>query len=99
MDNAYWVGPKTDIDAHAGDTAGGYDAVGLHNSCRVYDRGEFLREAPIASWDLGPVTEVVIKCDDGIDMTVHYANFINKSHADMKTYVDTEANHYIPEAV
>lgn len=94
MITKYWVGPKSNIDAKAGNTAGGFDSIGLHNCCVQYDRGTFAREAPNPTWALGPITEVIIKCHVADDMTVHYPNFVEKTLVEIMAYVADPDNHY-----
>ena len=88
----YWVGPKTDLDAKIDLTD--FDSLGLHKFCVQYERGIFAREAPTAVWDLGPTTEVIIKCSTGEDMSVHYPNFVEKTLVEIKAHIAVVDNHY-----
>ncbi len=92
MANAYWVGPKSDLDAKIDLTD--FDSLGLHKFCVQYQRGNFAREAPIPAWELGATTEVIIKCSTGDDMSVHYPNFVEKTLVEITAHIAVVANHY-----
>lgn len=99
MTVSYWFIPKADLDLEAGNTAGGFDADGVHSCCRQYGNYASCRKTPVASLDLGAVTDVVLKCDAGEDLTVQYPNAVEKTHAATLTELGVEANHWFDPAI
>lgn len=69
-----WTVPKADLDAKAGQEEGGFDADGIHSCCRHFGNYANCRVTPVASLEIGPVLTVLIRCDKGVDLSVHYPN-------------------------
>ena len=88
----YYLGPVSEIEDHAGDTAGGYDALGLHNTFVAYESGKFAGCSPNPDAGFGAVTQVVIGVKDGSDPTVHCASMVEKTHAEIRAFFLDPAN-------
>jgi len=93
MSLKYYEVPIAEITAHAGDTAGGYDAKGLHNTCAAHDSGKFAGCSPNPDIEgNGPATIVIIGVKDGSDPTVHYASAVEKTRAETRAFFLDPAN-------
>jgi len=70
MTVAYWIVKKSELDAKVGDT--GFDADGIHECCRQHGNYARVKKRPAPTLDVGPVVDVLLKCDDSEDLTTHY---------------------------
>jgi len=88
----YYLGPVSEITAHAGDTAGGYDALGLHSTFVAYESGKFAGCSPNPDAGFGATTQVIIGVKDGSDPTVHCASMVEKTRTEARDFLLLPAN-------
>ena len=91
MTTAYWYGNYSDLNDKRG--VDHYDKNGIHKCCREYRKGP-PRHAPVASLGLGPPTKAILKCDVGIDLSIHYPSFVEKTLSEIHTIIESGTNHF-----
>jgi len=97
MSTIYFIIPKVDLDAQAGETD--FDTAGIHDCCNEYGNYSTIRKSPVPDLDLGAVTQVVLKCDDIHDLTDYYPGAVEKTWAETLAILGNADNHYfkLPE--
>ena len=96
MATAYWYGDYSDLNSK--NTTDGFNSDGVHNSCLEYDSGVH-RHAPVASLGLGAPTKAILKCDQSIDLSIHYPSFVRKTLSEIRDILNVEANHFYDPAL
>jgi len=91
MSTAYWTGDHADLDAKAG--AENHNASGVHLCCRQYAENVYC-VSPVATLGLGAPTKAILKCDPGIDLSVYYPSFVEKTLSQIRTMREVVANHW-----
>lgn len=89
-----WFIDKSDLDVEAGNAAGGFDADGIHDCCKEFENYASCKVSPVPTLDLGAVTKVHLKCDDGIDLSEKYPSAVPETLEDAKVIMRTESNHW-----
>ena len=96
MTTAYWTGNQADLDAKKG--ADNFDEHGVYRLCREFGNGT-ARHAPVASLNKGKRMRVYLKADKGVDLSLHYPSFTEKTLKATHTELGDETKEFFDKRV